>query len=226
MKIGSKVWLLGLISLSVSIVLGIGCVEDSGLNVGDFAQVESAGDLRPDADVPVGDKRLQAEIDNQLKQFPGGQQISSHEVSYNEGNVIVVFPDATGYVPVMPIANTESGNAAGVMTATAITNTKYWHGCPYGNTTHWYCFYDSAGFAGRMIKFKDCSKKGYENNFELYGFAYKASSWVNTSKNFIQVYTSFGTEGNDWLWSERAEEAGNTPTGTSNKATDSVCYTQ
>lgn len=72
---------------------------------------------------------LQQEIQKQLEDTHGGTQISPNEVSYERGNVIVVFPDASGKVP-----TSESLRPAS-------PDTFYEHGCPGGATQTWYCFF-------------------------------------------------------------------------------------
>jgi hypothetical protein len=113
---------------------------------------------------------LQQDIDQQLASFPGGMQVSANEVAYDGGSAVVVFPDSTGNVPTDPTTRPEMSPDAHFE----------WHGCPYGNITAWYCFYQNAKFGGRMLEFKDCSGSGVKESLAKYGFANQTSGWVNT----------------------------------------------
>ena len=141
------------------------------------------------------DPALRQAVAQQLRNYPGGTQISPNEVSYHGGKVIVVFPDATGHVPT-------TANARPSVTPNA---TYYWHGCPYGDSASWYCFYADVNFGGRMLQFQDCSSGGTIQSLAQYGFANQTSSWVNTSgikaastSKWVDVY-----DGNNiFLWEE------------------------
>lgn len=130
---------------------------------------------------------LQQQIDKQIKTY-GGIQISSDTVSYNGGAVRLVFPHAGS----RSVGTPPSGGAS-----PRLSTTSYWHGCPYGYSTHWYCFYQDINFGGRMLEFKDC---GYTQDLYNYGFAYQTSSWVNTSSHTVVVMDGY----NYLLWSEPA----------------------
>jgi hypothetical protein len=118
---------------------------------------------------------LQQQIDKQIKTY-GGVQISSDTVSYNGGAVRLVFPHAGS----RSVGTRPSGGAS-----PQLSTTSYWYGCPYGYSTHWYCFYQDINFGGRMLEFKDCGSSQYLSN---YGFANQASSWVNTSSHNVEVF--------------------------------------
>ncbi|OLT30506.1 hypothetical protein BJF79_09695 [Actinomadura sp. CNU-125] len=53
--------------------------------------------------------------------------------------------------------------------------------CPIG----WYCFFESAGYGGRMLQFQDCG--GYQFLGD-YGFRNQASAWQNRTQNTVEVY--------------------------------------
>jgi Peptidase inhibitor family I36 len=122
-----------------------------------------------------GAPSTQSQINEQIAKY-GGTQISQNEVSYNNGSVVMVFPDASGKVPTSPSLRTDSAVAA----------SSYPYGCPSGVTQKWYCLYADANFGGRMLQFKDCNSGGYHNNLADYGFANQTSSWVN-AKTDTQV---------------------------------------
>ena len=137
---------------------------------------------------------LNQAVAHQLVAYPGGKQVSSNEVSYDGGKVMVVFPDASGYVP----------TSAGARSEVTPDATYEWHGCPYGNIASWYCFYQNSNFGGRMLEFQDCSGSGTEQSFAGYGFSDETSSWVNTSG--IEALSTSKTvgvwKGGTYLWTE------------------------
>jgi hypothetical protein len=47
---------------------------------------------------------VQKEIDETLAKVPGGTQIGPYEISWDNGDVIMVFPDASGFIPQTPEA--------------------------------------------------------------------------------------------------------------------------
>jgi hypothetical protein len=137
---------------------------------------------------------LDQAVAHQLQAYPGGTQVSSNEVAYDGGKVMVVFPDASGFVP----------TASGARTEVTPNATYEWHGCPYGNVASWYCFYQNANFGGRMLEFQDCSGSGLDQSFSTYGFSNETTSWVNTSgiealstNKYVGVW-----QGGNYLWGE------------------------
>jgi len=123
---------------------------------------------------------VQDQVSKQLRDYPGGTQISSYEIAYSGGAVIMVFPDpVSGRVPTA--ADTRpSVSVAGTDAQVVPDATRYEHGCPYGNTVKWYCVYQDSNWGGRMLEFKDCTSSGYTNSLGTYGFGDTTSSWVNT----------------------------------------------
>jgi hypothetical protein len=119
---------------------------------------------------------LQQQVDHQLQIAPGGTQVSADTVSYDGGNVLVVF---------------QSDARERQVAALAVD----WKGCPTGTFVHWTCLYEAPGWRNRRVQFKDC---GYVQDLADYGFANQASSWVNTRYDVTRVYDG----GFRLLWTE------------------------
>jgi hypothetical protein len=145
----------------------------------------------------------QLAINEQLANTHGGVQISTYEVSYKGGSVIMVFPDSSGRVPTSASARREI-NADSSKSTTLVAASSYPYGCPKGLTQKWYCFYQNAGFGGKMLQFKDCSGFGTTQYLSNYGFARQTTSWVNT-KTDTNVYVYDG--GSNFLWGENPASA-------------------
>jgi len=116
----------------------------------------------------------QMQIDQILRDYPGGERLSDNEVAWNEGSVVLVLP-------------------------TLQAQTCYpWSGCVHGCPPGWYCFYEHWEFGGRRLQFSDCSPGGTTQSLRDYGFENQTSSWVvNRSLNFVNVNDS---EGGGNLW--------------------------
>jgi len=145
------------------------------------------------------DATIQAAIDEQLAAVPGGVQVSPNEASYLQGTVVIVFPEADGFVP-----TDAARRVVESQTEASASGTSYKYGCPYGNRVAWYCFYEHIDFRGRMLQFKDCAsgQYGVYQRFTDWNFNDKTSSWVNTSIRLIDVYDNLGPSG--FLWHEGA----------------------
>lgn len=144
------------------------------------------------------DPAVQAQIDEQLAAVVGGVQVSPNEVSYLNGDIVMVFAEADGFVPTGPGTRVVADKAG---------STYYKYGCPYGNRVQWYCFYEHISFGGRMLQFKDCSSSQYGlyQRFTDWNFNDRTSSWVNTSIRLIDVYDNLGPSG--YLWHEGSNSA-------------------
>lgn len=70
---------------------------------------------------------VQAQIDAQLRDYPGGVQSGPNEISYKNGRVLLTFPS-------------EGGNRA----------------APNPCAANRYCFYQDKNFEGRKLTFADC----------------------------------------------------------------------
>jgi hypothetical protein len=149
---------------------------------------------------------LQAEVQEQLRTTTGGRQTAINEVSYEGGNVVMVFP-LPGETKIPPVS------AAGVG---AMADN---HGCPEGFSVKWYCFYDGWDWSGRSLQFKDCDSNGYTNIFSKWHFENQTSSWVNTSASAsIQVFQGART----LLWTEGGNSSGHA--AVNNAADRSICH--
>ena len=149
---------------------------------------------------------VQAQINQQLQQYPGGVQTSPNEVSYDNGNVVMVFPDASGQLPTDSTSRPELASSGSATTA-AVTASTSNYGCPTGTFVNWYCFYQNINFnhynsdGGRMLEFRDCASGGLYQTFVNYGFNDQTSSWINTvSSTDVDVYNNTGPSG--YLWNE------------------------
>jgi hypothetical protein len=135
---------------------------------------------------------IQTQIDAQLRDYPGGLQVSPNMIEYHDGSVRVVFGAATA-------ANQDRDRS--VAPGAAFTTT-YVHGCPKSFSVQWFCFYENAywneSIAGRILEFKDSGLQSLAN----YGFANMTSSWVNTTGSSVAVFDSTG--GSSLLWTEGA----------------------
>lgn len=147
---------------------------------------------------------IEHEVVRYLKQHPAGDRTSKYQVSFRNGHVRMNFvPAGQDSVSTSPAARPESARTAeGALAGTALALTSYLNGCPFGNTTKWYCFYEHSNYKGRMLQFKDCRAIiGVKQNLNDYVFGKKTSSWTNTSD-----YTGIDVFANpDWsqrLWVE------------------------
>lgn len=145
---------------------------------------------------------LQQEIDTQLAQYPGGIQVSDNAVAYQQGAVVLVFPnpgqsvapDGLGPNPRVDqaralglLAQTPSNSLSATSSGTITPySTAYLHGCPYSTITNadWYCFYTDINWGGRRLEFKDTAADFAGN----WGFDNQTTSWVNTNHTF-SIYT-------------------------------------
>ncbi|WP_353356963.1 peptidase inhibitor family I36 protein [Intrasporangium sp. DVR] len=139
----------------------------------------------------------QQEIDDYLREHPGGTQVSDNAVAYRDGDVVVVFPDpgdtraprglganVRGTSLAMGLADDMEAAAAAIA------------GCPYGTLDRWYCFYTDSNFGGRRLQFLNtCADHASD-----WGFNNTTSSWVNTNPNSRIVAWDY--RGGDALWVE------------------------
>ncbi|MEV5979120.1 peptidase inhibitor family I36 protein [Streptomyces sp. NPDC052114] len=143
---------------------------------------------------------LQKQIDEQIRDY-GGIQVSDNAVSYENGSVVMVFPD--------PGEETApDGLGDGIRTAKAkrddlLKNAQApaaqganVEGCPQGWTEagRWYCFYEHKNFKGRRLQFNETERQ-YASN---YGFNDKTSSWVNTNKKGSNTWYTWNHVDKNW----------------------------
>lgn len=152
---------------------------------------------------------LQARIDQVMHAHPGGRQISTNSIAWDNGRVVLTLPspgssrapaDTAAILGAAP--GTRSGSATPDLADTD------WHGCPYANWfggNHYYCFYSDINFGGSRVQFLYCGN--VEDNLTNYGFNDVTSSWVNTkglslSPGYtINVYRDVNAAGGS-LWQE------------------------
>ncbi|MEU2764723.1 peptidase inhibitor family I36 protein [Streptomyces sp. NPDC007094] len=145
------------------------------------------------------DSALQKRIDQQLREYPGGTQVSDNAIAYGNGEAVVVFP-STGQdkAPAGLGANVRSDKlkTAGVLpqSTMGIQDVK---GCPTGTFAYWYCFYQYRDFGGSRWQFKDTTKGDARD----WGFDNKTSSVVNTKRSGSIVGYQFGNQSGELLFS-------------------------
>ncbi|SQD99529.1 conserved exported hypothetical protein [Parafrankia sp. Ea1.12] len=123
----------------------------------------------------------------QLRLAPGGVKISPNEISWDDGKVVMVFPqDGETAAPASSSAVLDGG-----------VSTQAIQGCPTQYLgADYYCFYEHGNYGGRRLQFKDHPQFVL---FSTYAFNNQASSWVNGGAAYITVYD--GDAGNSpVLW--------------------------
>ncbi|MGH2856271.1 MAG: hypothetical protein ACRDMJ_02170 [Solirubrobacteraceae bacterium] len=148
---------------------------------------------------PTTAAQLKTDIDHQLATTAGGTQVGNNVVSYDNGNVQIVFPEPGSAVA--SSYNPDARHAKGGVKARLAD----YQGCPTGVSTYWSCFYQNKNFGGTRAQFKDC---GYLQSFNSYGFADETSSWVNTKP---MAYVDTQRYNHAPLWHEK--EARNSSNG-------------
>jgi hypothetical protein len=134
---------------------------------------------------------VQSQIDAFLVEHSDATQVSDFEVAWNDGAVVMGWPDGTGKTPASQAANRDKGSQEGEV------GTLDFAGCPGGTfTRNYYCFYEHSNYGGRRLQFADC---GYLQSLNNYGFFAQASSWVNLTRNTVYVYDQYGAS----LWVEQ-----------------------
>ncbi|MCD9904337.1 peptidase inhibitor family I36 protein [Streptomyces sp. MT29] len=156
------------------------------------------GGLSTPAIASSEDKALQDRIDQQLRDYPGGIQVSDNAIAYGDGEAVVVFP-STGedVAPAGLGANVRSDNlkTAGI-TAQSTVGTQAVKGCPTGTFAYWYCFYQFRDFAGDRWQFKDSTTGDARD----WGFDNKTSSVVNTKRSGSIIGYQLGNQSGDLLF--------------------------
>ncbi|MDO5699522.1 MAG: ATP-binding cassette domain-containing protein [Dermatophilus congolensis] len=142
------------------------------------------------------------EIKEYLEEHPEAERLSEFQVAFNDGAVIMNFVPE-GETRIANAISGEPSHATSIDVASA-ASTSYVEGCPAGNSTRWYCFYEHASWKGRMLQFKDCNGLlGVKQNFGDYGFARMTSSWVNTkTSRGVDVFSNPNWTG--MLWTSHA----------------------
>lgn len=123
-------------------------------------------------------------------------------VSYDGGAVDLVFP--------LPDADQQSASASSAKRKhhrRPVARIASVQGCPSGPfRSDYYCFYADRNFGGRRLQFKDCANDATHARqyFATYAFRNEASSWVNTTNNYISVYDY--DPGYGGLWTELKDQ--------------------
>ncbi|WP_256791999.1 peptidase inhibitor family I36 protein [Terrabacter sp. Ter38] len=140
---------------------------------------------------------LQHQIDLQLAKTKGGVQISDNAVAYNNGDVIVVFPNpGQRKAPAGIGSNVRNTSLARTAAAESPAIAAGLQDCPDGFTAHSYCFYTDVNWGGRRLQFQNtCVGKASD-----FGFDNQTSSWVNNNPNAYE-YTYDGSNLSTFLWS-------------------------
>lgn len=117
----------------------------------------------------------QVAVDRQLRNFPGGVQVSPNQVDYDGGKVSVVFTNVV--LDRRAVAAAAKARVGGTAAVPATVGTG---ACPGGAfATDYVCLYENENFNqnldGRMLKFAD----NYFQSLNTYGFNDATSSWVN-----------------------------------------------
>jgi hypothetical protein len=154
-----------------------------------FAAAASAGDLEP----AESWGEVQAQINDQLSDTTGGVQTDSRTISYNDGDVQVVWP-----TPSQAVA-ADASDILDLVPEPAVPVGTFgdYYGCPSGD--RWYCFYEFRKFKGRRLQFRDCSQKGKTQWLTDWGFSGATSSWINLSSSVVNVF-----DYESYLWTEGA----------------------
>ena len=126
-----------------------------------------AASPEPDVDRRVGDF---------LAEHPDAEQVAPHQVAWDGGDVVMTFPSSAG-------AHALRGQDGGERLASA-------GACGPG----WSCLYEDPWYGGRMLQFRSC---GYTQSLGSYGFANRATSWVNNRGSWTRVF-----DGGSVLWTE------------------------
>jgi hypothetical protein len=151
----------------------------------------------PATAAPAGPADVQAQINQLLTAHPGGVQISTTQVAWQHGSVILNLT---------PQAQTTTAGTV------APDTTK--HGCP----ASWYCFYQDKNFGGRLLQFHDCSTPGTIQLFSNYGFTNETSSWdVNRNLASVTVNNNAPAER---LWIEGSDSSSSYVGGAANDRAD------
>lgn len=144
---------------------------------------------------------LAAEMEAALDHQPGGVQLSDNAMAWDDGDVIVVWPDPGADAAPFGLGD---GVRSGVVEALGITGLAQpfepfaddmqargsASTCPSG----YYCFYTSSNFDGARYQFAStCS--AYASSW---GFDNTASSWVN--RNSGRNYHAYDYLGGARLW--------------------------
>jgi hypothetical protein len=122
---------------------------------------------------------VQQKIDRQLSRKPGGQQVSSTQVAYRNGAVVLTFP-----VP----GDTGQSDAT----------------CDYG----YFCVWEAWDFAGRKLSLLSTPTSRPVNLVD-YGMGYQVSSWQHNNRiHSVKIFGVDGPSAKGNLMMSNIKEAG------------------
>ena len=153
---------------------------------------------------------VDASIKKFLRENPTAVRVSPYQVSWSDGALMTWADPRTGSVPTDPVNRVDLRGGGEEISTLDV------EGCPSGAfTTNKYCFYEHSSWGGRMLQFADCGSTQFLNN---YGFTNQTSSWVNTTSNTVNVWSTDKTTG--YLWSEAANSKSSYVGSTNNDRAD------
>lgn len=131
------------------------------------------------ANAKAAESSVQDQINEVLHRHPNAKQISNHEISWNDGAVILTIPSDED---MLPSKEDLAGRPAAASEPVEPLATV--HGCPSG----WYCFYQHRDFKGRRVQFRDCTSDGKVQLLSDHEFQNETSSWVvNRRLKYVDV---------------------------------------
>ncbi len=153
---------------------------------------ETSGPHRQSVRPPDDERsRIERDISRVLSSSPGAVRTGPFQVSWHGGAVVSTWLPRDPADAVDPVRRPDAPGATDLLASGV-------GGCPEGTFVDWFCFYEHAGFGGRMLQFRDCPST---QSLAAYGFANQTTSWVNNrSDATITVYD--GTTSGTVLWRE------------------------
>ncbi|TDD64318.1 hypothetical protein E1262_28620 [Jiangella aurantiaca] len=143
---------------------------------------------------------LAAEMAAALAEQPGGVQLSDNAMAWDDGEVVVVWPNPGDDAAPLGLGDGVRSDvvealglaelAAPLQPASGVEARGSASTCPWG----YYCFYTASNFDGARYQFSStCS--GYASSW---GFDNNTSSWVN--RNSSRNYHAYDYVGGSRLW--------------------------
>lgn len=151
---------------------------------------------------------VQRDIDEHLRKFPGGIQVSDNAIAYGNGEAVAVFPSpGEEHAPTGLGPNVRTAEAAGMglLAGANDREARAVEGCPAGRPDNrWYCFYEHKDYGGARWQFHD-TRVGWATDW---GFNDMTSSWVNTQNHKYRTYNHIDKQ-NNRMWDPLWDMAGN-----------------
>lgn len=163
---------LGLSAL-LSGVFASTALADSGSQIPSPRSTEPAYSAKSDPGV-MKDQR----VDEFLVAHPDATKVSATEVSWDNGAVVMTWPNNSGLASSDLSTTGDAPDAVGI---------NAYDSCERG----WVCLYQARDYEQRKIRFKDC---GPVQRLSDYGADNGVSSWSNkTSRSYTAYDSSYGT---------------------------------